>query len=759
MTPKRAARSWFSSMLTLTSFSSPARSSAIRSSTGETAWQGPHHSAQKSTRTASPSSPRSPRSRRSSRLRRLPFGYVPFFGLPWPKRGRTAYCSRSLESKACRRLFAPLPAFPDHPRSSGRSSRSGRTRGRSQAARPEPRRPDVQLHRRPDHGEQPDGRPPRWGACSRTSSSATRRCGLRPALPERLRLPGPLGRGRGREGARAQLEARDRGVRPRRVRRALQGAGRAVRRGAHRAVEAPRHVDGLGQQLLHVLRHEHRVHLALPQGGAPRGWLYKGHRSTQWCPRCGTSLSQHEQAGEENYVELEHPSLFVRFPLRDARARRSSSGRRRPGRCRRTSRPRSSPTPSTAAARTATGSPSTSSRTTTFVERLRGAELVGLEYAGPSTSCRRSRASTTASSRGTRSRSTRAPASSTSRRAPAPRTSSSRASTACPCSRRSTRRGGCSPATATLDGPRRRGRRAGDRVLRRARAARPGGRDHPPLPDLLALQDAARLPGRRRLVHLRRRDPAADARRQRDRRRGRRRCTAKRMDDWLRNMGDWNISRKRYFGLPLPFYPCACGHAERDRLARRARGARDGRARRLQELHRPWIDDVTIRCEACGRDDVRRIAEVGDAWLDAGIVHFSTLGWQNQTWVEHGNATGAAAGLTGADLPDHAYWEEWFPADWVSEMREQIRLWFYSQCFMAVTLDGRAPYRSVLAYERCATRPAREMHKSWGNAIDAERGARADGRGRRCAGSSARSRRARHQLRLRAWRTRSSGGC
>ena len=52
-----------------------------------------------------------------------------------------------------------------------------------------------------------------------------------------------------------------------------------------------------------------------------RGWLYKGHRSTQWCPRCGTSLSQHEQAGEENYTELEHPSLFVRFPLHGPRGR------------------------------------------------------------------------------------------------------------------------------------------------------------------------------------------------------------------------------------------------------------------------------------------------------------------------------------------------------------------------------------------------------------------------------------------------------
>ena len=128
---------------------------------------------------------------------------------------------------------------------------------------------------------------------------------------------------------------------------------------------------------------------------------------------------------------------------------------------------------------------------------------------------------------------------------------------------------------------------------------------------------------------------------------------------------------------------------------------------------------MTIRCESCGREDVHRIVEVGDAWLDAGIVHFSTLGWKNATWVPHGNGNGAAAGLTGADLPDHEYWEKWFPADWVSEMREQIRLWFYSQCFMAVTLVGQSPYRSVLTYEKVYDETRRvPMHKSWGNAIE-----------------------------------------
>ena len=109
----------------------------------------------------------------------------------------------------------------------------------------------------------------------------------------------------------------------------------------------------------------------------------------------------------------------------------------------------------------------------------------------------------------------------------------------------------------------------------------------------------------------------------------------KRMDDWLRNMGDWNISRRRYYGLPLPFYPCACGHlnvigsqAELEERARRG-------LEQLEELRRPWIDRVPIRCEQCG-EPVERIKEVGDVWLDAGIVPFSTLGWQNPEWIAGG---------------------------------------------------------------------------------------------------------------------------
>jgi isoleucyl-tRNA synthetase len=170
--------------------------------------------------------------------------------------------------------------------------------------------------------------------------------------------------------------------------------------------------------------------------------------------------------------------------------------------------------------------------------------------------------------------------------------------------------------------------------------------------------------------------------------------SGKRMDDWLNNMGDWNISRKRYWGLPLPFYPCSCGEltviGSRDELDERAVNGTDG----LKELHRPWIDEVAIACPTCG-ETVNRVLEVGDAWLDAGIVPFSTLGY----------------------LKNPQYWSEWYPAQFITEMREQIRLWFYSMLFMSVTLKNQAPYQSVLAFEKLMDEHGKPMHKSLGNAI------------------------------------------
>ncbi len=190
----------------------------------------------------------------------------------------------------------------------------------------------------------------------------------------------------------------------------------------------------------------------------------------------------------------------------------------------------------------------------------------------------------------------------------------------------------------------------------------------------------------------------------------------KRMEDWLRNMGDWCISRKRYWGLPLPFYFCEDGHmtvvSSQDDLLERAISGTEN----LTELHRPWIDDVVIACGECG-GEAHRLKDVGDCWLDAGIVPFSTMGWEREHAIPGGYAAGAGEGVTKADLPDNDYWQQWYPADWVTEMREQIRLWFYSMLFMGVVLDGRAPYDRVLTYEKVNDETGRPMHKSWGNAI------------------------------------------
>ncbi len=151
----------------------------------------------------------------------------------------------------------------------------------------------------------------------------------------------------------------------------------------------------------------------------------------------------------------------------------------------------------------------------------------------------------------------------------------------------------------------------------------------------------------------------------------------KRMLDWLNNMGDWNISRKRFYGLPLPFYVCKkCGHvtvigSKEELIERSEHGNLDG----VPHLHKPYIDNVKIHCEHCG-ELVERIPEVGDCWLDAGITPFSTKKY----------------------FTDREYFNNNFPSDLVIEMKEQIRLWFYSLLFMSVTLTGKAPYKQVVAH-------------------------------------------------------------
>ncbi len=166
----------------------------------------------------------------------------------------------------------------------------------------------------------------------------------------------------------------------------------------------------------------------------------------------------------------------------------------------------------------------------------------------------------------------------------------------------------------------------------------------------------------------------------------------KRMEDWLNNMGNWAISRKRFYGLPLPIYPCEeCGEitvvGSREELKKMAVDPK--KVDELPDLHRPWIDEIEIVCPHCGKH-VKRIKEVGDCWLDAGIVPFSTLKY----------------------FTDKEYWKQYFPAEWVTEMKEQIRLWFYSLLFMSVVLEEKAPYESVLTYSAVVKEDGGKFSKS-----------------------------------------------
>ncbi|MEO0053010.1 MAG: class I tRNA ligase family protein, partial [candidate division WOR-3 bacterium] len=170
--------------------------------------------------------------------------------------------------------------------------------------------------------------------------------------------------------------------------------------------------------------------------------------------------------------------------------------------------------------------------------------------------------------------------------------------------------------------------------------------------------------------------------------------------DWLRNMSDWCISKKRYWGLALPIFKCRCGWFDvigsRDELRQRAVAGWE----RFEghTPHRPWVDEVKIACPQCG-SAVSRIKDVGNPWLDAGIVPFSTTHY----------------------LSDRQYWQEWFPFDFITEsFPGQFRNWFYAILAMSTVLEKCSPFKTVLGYATMKAEDGREMHKSWGNAIEVE---------------------------------------
>ena len=168
----------------------------------------------------------------------------------------------------------------------------------------------------------------------------------------------------------------------------------------------------------------------------------------------------------------------------------------------------------------------------------------------------------------------------------------------------------------------------------------------------------------------------------------------KRMLDWLTNMGSWNISRRRFYGLSLPFYKCECGHltvvGSKEELKELA--VNPEVVDNLQELHRPFIDEVKIKCPKCNKE-VSRVEQVGDVWLDAGIVPYSTLKY----------------------FEDKEYWKEYFPAELVVEATEQIRLWFYSMLFMSTILEDKIPYEQLGTYGMVVKEDGSKFSKSNNN--------------------------------------------
>lgn len=167
--------------------------------------------------------------------------------------------------------------------------------------------------------------------------------------------------------------------------------------------------------------------------------------------------------------------------------------------------------------------------------------------------------------------------------------------------------------------------------------------------------------------------------------------------NWLDNMSDWMISKKRFWGLALPIFECECGWYDvigsKEELKDRAIAGWD--AFEGNSPHRPWVDAVHIKCEECGKS-AKRITDVGNPWLDAGIVPYSTVKYSS----------------------DRDYWKDWIPADLVLEcFPGQFRNWFYALLSMSTMMEGIAPFKTLLGHALVRDENGKEMHKSTGNAI------------------------------------------
>ncbi len=168
-----------------------------------------------------------------------------------------------------------------------------------------------------------------------------------------------------------------------------------------------------------------------------------------------------------------------------------------------------------------------------------------------------------------------------------------------------------------------------------------------------------------------------------------------RFGDWLENIQDWGVSRNRYWGTPLPIWECACGKRHCIGSIAELR-ERSKNCPADIELHRPYIDAVTITCPECG-GEMKRVPEVIDCWFDSGSMPFAQ--WHYP-------------------FENQEKFERCFPADFISEGVDQTRGWFYSLMAISTLLFDRAPYKSVLVLGHVLDKDGQKMSKSKGNAVD-----------------------------------------
>ena len=168
-----------------------------------------------------------------------------------------------------------------------------------------------------------------------------------------------------------------------------------------------------------------------------------------------------------------------------------------------------------------------------------------------------------------------------------------------------------------------------------------------------------------------------------------------RFGDWLENVQDWGISRNRYWGTPLNIWECECGHRHAIGSIAELREMSDNCPEDI-ELHRPYIDAVTIRCPHCGKE-MHRVPEVIDCWFDSGSMPFAQYHYP---------------------FENKELFESRFPADFISEAVDQTRGWFYSLMAISTLLFDKAPFKNVVVMGHVQDENGQKMSKSKGNAVD-----------------------------------------